>query len=600
MQNHSVLTTSNPMFTVNNMDEKRNPVIILPGINHSQTFLYDENDCPVLDKNGNAIGGSMLFADTDAAREKLTGLIKKLALVSVIQNSEFVYERAYDVGCAAFSYQKCNMSGDHVNNLKTLRWHSPISKLSEEDKAWVYAMVPMQRLTEIYGEDNFYFFTFNLVGDPMKHAQDLDLYINNVLASTESEKVTLVPISLGGTILAAYLDVYGHEKIDKIVNLVACLDGTPLAADMFIQDFNFDEGFLHHEFLETVFKEIKGSGTTAYLINTALHLLPEEAFNQALSGFVNSLLDTVVLNCPQFWAMVPSTRYDELSLKLISDAAHSVLKQRTDRFQTARLNLKDNLLKAKADGVKVNFISGSNLNFGEKMYSFFGIIKEAKRYNSDGIISLASTTLGATGGANGSKLPDSYIQDAAQAGRTLDYISPDGRIDASTAVIPDNTWIFLDQYHEVGRNDAVINLATALITGEIDDVHSDPEKYPQFNYFCETYILRRRKIPDAEKILKEIDEGTLPCSESRRALVQAALDEGKNVISLTVGDNERAIKACENIDAVIKDLGRAPQPKKESKKEIFIEEFTKVISESSMKHLGGGNIVDKIKSKFRK
>ena len=51
------------------MEKKVNPVIILPGINHSPTFLYDENDRQMFDSNGNPIGGSMFFPDTRAAKE---------------------------------------------------------------------------------------------------------------------------------------------------------------------------------------------------------------------------------------------------------------------------------------------------------------------------------------------------------------------------------------------------------------------------------------------------------------------------------------------------------------------------------------------------
>ena len=94
-------------------------------------------------------------------------------------------------------------------------------------------------------------------------------------------------------------------------------------------------------------KEETGRGTIGYLINTFLHILPEGAFNLALSGLIDSALDTVMINCPQFWAMIPSFRYDELSMKLIGDAAHSALKERTDRFQRARLNLKENYLQNK-------------------------------------------------------------------------------------------------------------------------------------------------------------------------------------------------------------------------------------------------------------
>ena len=582
------------------MDKNVNPVIILPGINHSPTFLHDENGKMMFDRNGDPIGGSMLFTNTPAAKEKLSALIKKLATVAFIQNADFVYERAYDVGCAAFSYQKCNMSGDPVNNLITKRWNFPLSEMLQEDKDWVYLMVPMQKVADEIGEENLYFFTFNLVGDPMNSAEELDKYIDMVKEQRGCEKVSLLPVSLGGTILTAYLDSFGHDKIDKIINVVACLDGTPIVADIYAQNFNVDAQYLHHDFLAELLKEETGKGTLGYILNSLLHFLPEEAFNLALKGLVNSVLDTVMVNCPQFWAMVPSYRYDELAVKLLGDAAHKTLRERTDRFQQARLNLRENLLSAARDGVKVNSISGSNLNFGEKMYSFLGAVASAKKYNSDGVINLGSTTLGATGAADGKKLPEGYRQVfCSEKYPEYSYISPDGRIDASTAVLPDNTWIFIDQYHEVGRNDAVLNLAKALILGEIEDVHSAPVKYPQFNNFCFTYELRRRKIPAAQKIIEQIERGEISCSDSRKAEIQSAIDEGIAVLNSTVGDDPRAQAASAAIDAVMKSLGKYSESKGDTRREIFLEQFSEMVSKTALKHLGGGNLIDRLRKRSK-
>lgn len=581
------------------MEKKVNPVIILPGINHSPTFLYDENDKQMFDSSGNPIGGSLLFPDTRAAKEKFTSLLKKLATVAFIQNADFVYERAYDVGCAAFAPQRCNMSGDHVNNLKTKRWNYPVSEMLQEDKDWVYLMVPMQKVTAITGEENFYFFTFNLVGDPMKSADELDEFIDMVKEQRGCDKVSLLPVSLGGTILTAYLDAYGHDKIDKIINIVACLDGSPVAADIYAHNFNVSAEYLHHDFLAEIIKEEKGRGTLGYIINTLLHLLPEEAFNLALKGLVNSVLDTIMINCPQFWAMVPSYRYDELAVKYLGDAAHSALKARTDRFQQARLNLRDNLLKAAEDGVIINSISGSNLNLGEKMYTFLGCVNSAKKYNSDGVINLSSTTLGATGAADGAVLPEGYKQATESPSYPgYSYISPDGKIDVSTAVLPDNTWIFLDQYHEVGRNDSVLNLAKALILGDIENVHSDPENYPQFNRFCNTYELRRRKLPAMLKIMDEIASGSFQCSETRKAEFQSIIDEAQAVLNLTIGDDKRAQSVCKAIDDTLIRLGRIAPKESDSRREEFFEKFSEMMSRSTLRHLGGGNIIDKIRKKL--
>ncbi len=578
------------------MKKKINPVIILPGINHSPTYLYDESGRQIFDIDGKPVGGSFLFTDSQAAKEKISSLFKKLATVAFIQNTDFVYERAYDVGCAAFAYQKCNMSGDNVRNLITKRWDFPVSEMNEEDKSWVYLMVPMQRLAAEIGEENLYFFTFNLVGDPMISAAELDEYIETVKAQRKCDKVTLLSVSLGGTILAAYLDLFGHSKIDKILNVVSCLDGTPIVSDIYAKDFNTETGFLHHEYLAEVIKEETGRGTLGYIINTLMHILPENAFNLALSGLVDSALDTVMINCPQFWAMIPSFRYDELSMRLIGDAAHTALKERTDRFQRARLNIKDNLLKAHSEGVEINSISGSNLNFGEKMYSIMKVIGSSKKYNSDGIVSLAGATLGAVGAANGGALPDGYTQKyCSDKYPDYSYISPDGRIDASTAVLPDNTWIFLDQFHEVGRNDAVLTLAKDLITGKVRDVHTDPVNYPQFNHFCDTYELRRRKIPDVEKILENAGKGEINISPSRKADIQKALESAYAVINATVGDDEKAREAADALDGILKSFGIQSRNNPSGRRGDLAERVTAGISKSALLHLGGGNIIDRLR-----
>lgn len=577
------------------MKKKINPVIILPGINHSPTYLYDENGRMIFDIDGKPVGGSFLFPDTQAAKEKISSLIKKLATVAFIQNTDFVYERAYDVGCAAFAYQKCNMSGDNVRNLITKRWMCPVSEMTQEDRDWVYLMVPMQRLAAEIGEENLYFFTFNLVGDPMVSARELDEYIETVKKQRKCEKVTLLSVSLGGTILASYLELFGHKKVDKILNVVSCLDGTPIVADIYAKNFNTSTEFLHHGFLAEVMKEETGHGTAGYLINTLLHVLPEGAFNLALSGLVDSALDTIMINCPQFWAMIPSFRYDELSMRFIGDAAHSALKEKTDRFQQARLNLRDNLLKAHADGVEVNSISGSNLNFGDKMYSVMKVIGSSGMYNSDGIVTLAGATLGATGAADGALLPEGYKQKFySEKYPDYSYISPDGKIDASTAVLPDNTWIFLDQYHEVGRNDAVLTLAKDLITGKVKDIHTDPVNYPQFNHFCDTYELRRRKIPNAQKILEKAESGEIEVSESRKSEIKKAVDFALEVINSSVGDDEKARTAADSLDRVFKSFGIYETGENGKAVKNLIERLSERASRAALRRLGGGNLIDRL------
>lgn len=572
------------------------PVIVLPGINHSPTYLYDkETDEIVKDSNGGDIGGTLLILNLDGVLKQLPKLVLSLVATLALQRNVFIDKVAYDVACAAFSHQKCDVNGNHIENLKTLRWNYPLSEFEEKNKDtgydldWVYRMVPMKPLVDVIGEDHVYFFTFNLVGDPMESAEDLDAYIDMVKAQTGHDKVNLLPVSLGGTILTAYLEKYGHEDIHAIVNAVACLDGTDLLADFYAREWNLSDEFFYHEFLANIFVESNDTGTLGYLINLLLRIIPESGIDALLSGAMSGILDTMMLNCPQFWAMIPSNRYDALAKRYLSENA--TLKARTDAFQKARLNLKQNILDAVEDGVRVNFISGANLDFGEQMYTYFGIVASADKHNSDGIINLSSTTLGATGAAGDATLGDNYKQkNPSKEYPEYNYVSKDNKVDVSTAVLPDNTWVFLDQHHEVGNNDVVLNLAKALLLEEIDDVHSDPEKYPQFNNSCNTKYVRRWRLDDAYRV----DRTNLTAEEISK--LDAAIAKGEAIINATIAPTQEEVDAVDReLMQVLHDLGIEGYEnieEEENKAAPIIEKVLGGISWLFVKVFGGKSYVD--------
>lgn len=570
---------------------EHSPVIVLPGINHSPTYLYDENDEPVM-YNDSHVGGTLLILNEAALTTE--AIVKAVACVLgtlALQTNLGLDKIAYNLVSEIFKYQRCDDEGNHVENLQTKRWNYSLEYMTQDEIDWTYRMVPMKPLVDEIGEDHVYFFTFNLVGDPMKSADELKDYVEMVKEQTGHDKVTFLPVSLGGTILTAYLEKYGHEDLDQIVNAVACLDGTDIVADFMAREWRLEDEYLYHQFFANIFVESEGVPTIGYLINTLLHIVPRSGIDALLTGAMSAILDTLMLNCPQFWAMLPSYRYEELADRYLSDKP--VLRAKTDAFQQARLNLKQNILDAVADGVRVNSIAGANLDFGEQMYTYFNIVASAEKYNSDGIVNLNSTTLGATGAAHDQTLADieyeanTYCQDP-----THNHISPDNMVDTSTAVLPENTWIFLDQHHEVGYNDVVLNLAKAIILGEITDVHSDPENYPQYNYPCYTQSLRRWKLPDAKKV----DQSTLSAED--KAELNAAIAEAEAVLQMTVADQARVEAAENRLIAILHKVGAEGYEEintnEPSVMDPVFEKVTYAMSKTSLFLLGGGSLVDRI------
>ena len=572
------------------------PVIVLPGINHSPTYLYDENNEPVM-YNGSHIGSTLLILNEAAlSTENIAKLVASALATITFQTNVALDKVAYNLVSEIFKYQRCDENGNHVENLKTQRWNYSLEKMTEDELDWTYRMVPMKPLVDEIGEDHVYFFTFNLVGDPMNSADDLDEYIEMVKEQTGHDKVTLLPVSLGGTILTAYLEKYGHEKIDQIVNAVACLDGTDIVADFFAREWRLDDEYLYHEFMEKIFIENSDGPALGYLINSLLHIIPRSGVDALLSGAISAILDTLMLNCPQFWAMLPSYRYDALAERYLSD--NPTLKARTDAFQKARLNLKQNILDAVANGVRVDSIAGANLDFGEEMYTYFNIVASAEKYNTDGIVNLNSTTLGATGAAGNQTLDDvDYEKNTYCSDPAHNHISPDNMVDTSTAILPENTWIFLDQHHEVGYNDVVLNLAKAIILGEVTNVNDNPEMYPQYNGPCYTQSIRRWKLPDAKKV----DQTNL--SEEDKAELNAAIAEGEAVLKLTVADQPRVEAAEKRLIAILCKVGAegyiSAEPEDPSPLDPILEDITRAMSKGSLFLFGGGSPVDRLLSPIR-
>ena len=572
------------------------PVIVLPGINHSPTYLYDENDEPVM-YNGNHIGSTLLILNEEAlSADAIIKVVASVLATITLQTNIGLDKAVYNLVSDIFRYQRCDENGDHVENLKTQRWNYSLEHMSEEDLDWTYRMVPMQSLVKEIGEDHVYFFTFNLVGDPMDSADDLAEYIEMVKEQTGHDKVSLLPVSLGGTILTAYLDKYGHGELDQIVNAVACLDGTDIVADFFAREWRLDDEYLYHQFITQIFIENAGSAALGYLVNSILHIIPRSGVDALLTGAMSGILDSLMLNCPQFWAMVPSYRYDALAERYLGDKP--ALKARTDRFQTARLNLKQNILDAVEDGVRVNSISGSNYDLGEEMYTYFNIVASAEKVNSDGIVNLTSTTLGATGAPHDKTLDNvEYEKNTYCTDPTHNHVSPDNMVDTSTAILPENTWVFLDQYHEVGYNDVVLNLAKAILMNEVTDVNDNPEMYPQYNGSCYTQSLRRWKLPDAKKV----DQTNL--TEEDKAELNAAIAEGEAVLKMTVADQPRVEAAEKRLIAILHKVGAEGYENIETEKESVLdpifEKITYAMSKGSLFLFGGGSLVDRILSPIR-
>ena len=565
-----LIKTSGNAFANIDEPEKHNaanedvaPTIIIPGISQSVSYLADENGNPAVNSNGEELSGGLLIIDSSTLPGILAGTVAGPLVTSLLMQADMgLSDAVYETVTQVFSIQASDKDGKAKENLKTITYEYPISQMSQDDRDYFYRMIPMKSVVdEIGGEDNLYFFTFPLISDPMITAAKLDKYIQMVKEQTGKDKVNIVTVSLGGTILTAYLELYkntNYPDINKVLNVVSCLDGTDVMGDFYMRNFNIEDEFFFQEFLPMVMKEMNGYATLGHLINVALKIFPRSVIEAILTAAVDGILDTLMLNCPQFWAMIPKDRYDDVINKysfIKNDPEYSRLYATIEKFQQARLNLKDNLIKLNKQGALVHNVCGYNLDYSAQDYCFFAAMKSSLTTNSDAIIDIDSTSLGATYAKAGEVLSEEYI-----ATRDPKYISPDGSVDASTCLFPDNVWFFQGQHHEVGRNDVIIKLIAKLASNQINSTADMPDKFPQFNGNRNTRNITRWCFDDADKVFAEYAEDpTLYNAEDIEEL-RAVYEEAEVYLENTICEPTSAKALLERFEYALYRVGVGDAP----------------------------------------
>jgi len=564
-RNHNNCTPGNPC--------SYSPIIILPGINQSQTYLY-------VDGERTNIGGGTVFPDMSAVSPwTIASVAGSLPASLLLQRNVGLHRSLSRLISEMFEPQRIGLDGRPVNDLRT----EVIGRVSDMDDGQRHfalnVSVPAHGVLDIVGEDHVFFYAFNLVGCIWENASGLAEYIDYVLDKTGHDRVSLVNVSLGGTVFAAYIEAYGHDKLDQVVNVVSCLNGTSMFADLFAMDVDQDPEFLYHHWMPVLMDEISiaqgWDASIGHLVSLLARTFPNDVFHGIFRYVWTAILDTVMINCTQFWAMIPAARYPALAERYLSGPDHAIIRERADRFHQAQLNLNDNVLAAQRAGVHINNVAAGGLAFGELDYGYFQAVATRDDINSDGIIDLYLASMGATAAQPGQRLPASYVP------RRPGYMSPCGSIDVSTAVLPDNTWIFLNQHHEVGRNDAVLNLVAAFFENPGMNIRTNPARFPQFQQGMHTNDLRRWSLNDAQRL---VDSGDM--SPANEAALRAAIREGYAVRALTVGDPARAEAVTAEINDMLIAYGFRGEPFQQTQLQESVETVLRSLSFATLNLYG--------------
>ncbi len=540
-------------------------VVFVTGIGQSYSYLFDEsylaedafdngtlhdyeNYAPLIaegkyDSRWNLFNSfDELFSHTSTI-STLIGTVIELLVSSLMRVDMIDQNKADKLIRDLFRFNIVGEDGNGNPRVVTPRYAMPVSdfpgiidengNFESEAKNRFYSSIPCKDIAlEKFGEnfeDYLYVFNYNAFSYTSKNVEALHEFVETIIANNKvgAEDIVLVPMSMGASVVTAYMDAYptvAENHIRRVVSIVGAWDGSDVVADLLMRRFCDESADL---FYNGLLSDLIGE-PWGYVVNIALRLFPKTI----LRGFVDKALSAIAteLFCatPSLCNLIPADQYAEVS-KLIKSP---VVKAEADKFQQAKKNLDTTMKNLEAEGVTFSFISGYGLPFGAitSDYSAFGFMKSAPVTNSDEIINIDSTAPGTSFVTPGTKFEDTK-------GRIL---SPDGSIDISTTYRKDSSWFFYQQKHELEYNNTALALALELATGNIktvadcDNLEEDGYYFPQFNGARNLKNYKRSYLPDLERYCEET--GYVLTAEQEAILAKAEAMANNTVNNPEVDD----------------------------------------------------------------
>ncbi len=519
------------------------PVVFIPGIGQSQTYKYDDD--------GNEVASwNMLHVNTDFASYSIFDWVKMLRLVAglvttiIVQRdvvSESTVKGALEV---LFVDHLRNDDGTFVNNVVTPNYPCPISGYNEDARSIFDRRIPCQALVDEIGEDNVYCYNYSIFSNTFENAEGLNDYIEEVvLPQTGSDKVILVPMSMGASVVNNYLNLYPDSgRIEKIISVVGAWQGSDVFADLMLADF--DENAPDMVYTDAI-QQIGVDAMTGSLINIAVRILPKQEVDNLLYDIISAFVKTLIVPNTSLISLCPPDRYEEFADRYLQGEELAATKAQTDSYAKAQRELKERLeYQQEKYGTELYFIAGYNLGFGGGSgdFGFFKFFETQDTTNSDEVIEISSTAPGTTYVPAGTTFSDEYIADPSH------HVSPDGSIDTSTAYFEKTTWYFNKQYHELTENNIALNLAYDIAMNKVKSIDDCKDKYPQFNNVRNLKKLNRY-LDDAEQVFKL----NVLSAEDDAALKKAVADANV-VIANTIIDTETDNKTTENMRSIMAEI----------------------------------------------
>ena len=522
------------------------PTIIIPGLFQSETYHYvnGEKEC---DADGNPIPGPFYVSISKEliATAVTTALLPITTMFLTQQDKDqkaakVVSEILSDI---LMGKQSSDANGVLDSDVRPEVYNGPFSTLTDVQKEHVLRNFPVEEYFELAGEEYLYIFNYVSTGNMIQTANDLYDYIQFVKKDTGAKKVNIVPVSQGGSITNALMQLYVDKgsnisvDVNRIVFTVPALDGANLLGDAYRYGINDDSEALY----TTMFTSLLGENNVlSYVLALAVRLMPKTDVSNLLDVIGDTLINKYLKYSTLMWGLIPSAYYKDAcrDMYLAGDDMEEIRNQ-ADWYYNAQINSDINIQMARFFGVDVFDIVDTNV----KLYELAATYKTTQ---ADGIIQVDSTSMGAYSVNVGTKLPADYDGGLGNCrNKNHNHTDPEGIMDVRQGLLPDHTFYFSGQNHATtASNDVIMSLIIHLLTDEnFENVFSYPDKFPQFNYSRETLQLRK----DVDT-MRAYDVTTLSSADAAELI--GAIKQVDAMLAVTVVDPATTKAASDRFYAI--------------------------------------------------
>ncbi len=331
--------------------------------------------------------------------------------------------------------------GDRLNELKNWfksLFQRPTEELTEEEM--------MQLLMQ---RDSTYKFRYDWRLDPYELADRLHDYIDYMKELTGFDTVSLVGFSQGAAVLNTYLSVYGYDDLETVIWCCGAHNGVELAGQLFTGRISVDNEALTRflsdpeqrdssaELLSAVVQQLNALGLTGNILQYTNKIIDKLLADGAIRRIIRETMGKM----PAIWSLIGDEYYEEAKAYVFNEPGDAerfaALLETIDAYHyNVQAHSAEIMARAKAATGKIGVIS----KYGRRLLP---VIDNAG-IQADGTIDVKGTSCGATAADFGLTLGPDYRQ-AVNDGHN--HLSPDGVIDASTALYPDYTWFIKNLEH---------------------------------------------------------------------------------------------------------------------------------------------------------